>query len=213
MIRRPPRSTLFPYTTLFRSRFVNANAMPAARRLSCQARIEGDIVIDVPPECQVHHQVVRKAAEARDITVDPVVRLHYVEVQPPDMHNPSGDLRRLCDALELEWHLTGLACDVRAVQQLQQALRQGGWKVTVAVHGGKQIIVVWPGFHNHAYGIAVDIGSTTIAIRPCDLPSGKMLATAGTKSGRAHASIPGTSWSRMPCSAFKKKVQPQSTSV
>ena len=161
-------------------RFVNANAMPAARRLSCQARIEGDIVIDVPPECQVHHQVVRKAAEARDITVDPVVRLHYVEVQPPDMHNPSGDLRRLCDALELEWHLTGLACDVRAVQQLQQALRQGGWKVTVAVHGGKQIIVVWPGFHNHAYGIAVDIGSTTIAIHLCDLASGKVLATAGT---------------------------------
>src|SRR5207302_326287 len=68
----------------------------------------------------------------------------------------------------------------RAVQQLQQALRQGGWKVTVAVHGGKQIIVVWPGFHNHAYGIAVDIGSTTIAIHLCDLASGKVLATAGT---------------------------------
>src|SRR3712207_7009301 len=28
MIRRPPRSTLFPYTTLFRSRLSNAQATP-----------------------------------------------------------------------------------------------------------------------------------------------------------------------------------------
>src|SRR2546422_1401948 len=30
MIRRPPRSTLFPYTTLFRSRFALARALLAA---------------------------------------------------------------------------------------------------------------------------------------------------------------------------------------
>ncbi|NOR35338.1 MAG: 2Fe-2S iron-sulfur cluster binding domain-containing protein, partial [Woeseiaceae bacterium] len=36
------------------------------RRLSCQAQIQGDLVIDVPPESQVHRQVVRKDAEHRD---------------------------------------------------------------------------------------------------------------------------------------------------
>src|SRR5258705_3142359 len=30
MIRRPPRSTLFPYTTLFRSRNISLNVVPAA---------------------------------------------------------------------------------------------------------------------------------------------------------------------------------------
>ncbi len=115
------------------------SASARRRAAACPARrqILGDVVIDVPPESQVHRQVVRKFAEARDIELDPVVRLHYVEVQPPDMHDPSGDLRRLEDALEFEWRLTGLACDVRVLQQLQPALRQGGWKVTVAVHGGK----------------------------------------------------------------------------
>src|SRR5256885_9692510 len=40
MIRRPPRSTLFPYTTLFRSvrgRFVSATGGRSARRPSVQA--------------------------------------------------------------------------------------------------------------------------------------------------------------------------------
>jgi len=127
------------------------------RRLSCSTQVLGDVVVDVPSDSQVHRQVVRKAAEAHDIELDPVVRLHYVEVAPPDMHDPSGDLRRLEDALDFEWRLTGLACDVRVLQQLQPALRQGGWKVTVAVHGGSQIIAVWPGFRERVYGIAVDV--------------------------------------------------------
>ena len=149
------------------------------RRLSCSTLVLGDVVIDVPSDSQVHRQVVRKAAEAHDIELDPVVRLHYVEVQPPDMHDPSGDLRRLEDALDFEWRLTGLACDVRVLQQLQPALRQGGWKVTVAVHGGSQIIAVWPGFRERVYGIAIDVGSTTIAAHLCDLSSGEVVAAAG----------------------------------
>ncbi len=153
--------------------------MAPGRRLSCSAQVLGDLVIDVPSDSQVHRQVVRKAAEAHDIELDPVVRLHYVEVQQPDMHDPSGDLRRLEDALDFEWRLTGLACDVRVLQQLQPALRKGGWKVTVAVHGGSQIIAVWPGFRERVYGIAIDVGSTTIAAHLCDLSSGEVVAAAG----------------------------------
>ncbi|NDH52307.1 MAG: DUF4445 domain-containing protein [Betaproteobacteria bacterium] len=149
------------------------------RRLSCSALLQGDVVIDVPATSQVHRQVVRKAAEAHDIHLDPVIRLHFVEVQQPDMHDPSGDLRRLEDALEFEWRLSDLQCDVRVLQQLQQALRQGDWKVTVAVHGGSQIIAVWPGFREHTFGIAIDVGSTTIAAHLCNLATGEVVAAAG----------------------------------
>ena len=149
------------------------------RRLSCAAQVLGDVVIDVPSSSQVHKQVVRKEAEAHDVELDPLIRLHYVEVQQPDMHDPSGDLRRLEDALEFEWRLTDLACDVIVLQQLQKALRAGHWKVTVAVHAGKQIVAVWPGFKEKVFGLAVDIGSTTIAAHLCDLASGEVVASAG----------------------------------
>jgi uncharacterized 2Fe-2S/4Fe-4S cluster protein (DUF4445 family) len=159
--------------------YCKITALEPGRRLSCSTQLLGDCVIDVPPGSQVHRQVVRKAAEAHDIELDPVIRLHFVEVQQPDMHDPSGDLRRLEDALEFEWRLTNLACDVRVLQQLQAALRQGQWKVTVAVHGASQIIAVWPGFREHAYGIAIDVGSTTIAAHLCKLATGEVVAAAG----------------------------------
>ena len=153
--------------------------MRAGRRLSCQAALRGDVVIDVPPDSQVHKQVVRKRAEVRDIELDPAVRLHYIEVEQPDMHNPTGDLERLLRALLDQWGLDGLECDLRSLQGLQRALRQGNWSVTVAVHRGQVITAIWPGFHDRAYGLAVDIGSTTIAAHLCALSSGEVLASAG----------------------------------
>lgn len=149
------------------------------RRLSCQARVEADVVIDVPASSQVHRQVVRKEADARAIELNPVVRLHYVQVKQPDMHDPSGDLRRLFEALEAEWSLKDLTCDLSVLQSLQPILRAGSWQVTVAVHAEKQIIGIWPGLHELAFGLAVDVGSTTIAAHLCDLLSGEVVASAG----------------------------------
>src|SRR5229473_3412302 len=107
--------------------------MAEGRRLSCSALVEGDVVIDVPASSQVHRQVVRKDADAHVIELDPVVRLHYVQVKQPDMHDPSGDLRRLFEALESEWSLEDLTCDLSVLQTLQPTLRAGSWQVTVAV--------------------------------------------------------------------------------
>jgi uncharacterized 2Fe-2S/4Fe-4S cluster protein (DUF4445 family) len=160
-------------------RFSKRVPLAEGRRLSCSARVEADVVIDVPASSQVHRQVVRKEADARAIELNPVVRLHYVQVNQPDMHDPSGDLRRLFEALELEWNLTDLSCDLSVLQTLQPTLRAGSWAVTVAVHAAKQIIGVWAGLQSKVYGLAVDVGSTTIAAHLCDLTSGEVVASAG----------------------------------
>ncbi len=129
-------------------RFSRRAPLAEGRRLSCSARVEADVVIDVPASSQVHRQVVRKEADARAIELNPVVRLHYVQVKQPDMHDPSGDLRRLFEALEAEWSLKDLTCDLSVLQSLQPALRAGAtgrspWRCTPP----KQIIGVWPGLH------------------------------------------------------------------
>ena len=149
------------------------------RRLGCHAKICGDLVVDVPPDSQIHKQVVRKEADAHVIEVDPVVRLHYVEVREPDMTDPSGDLERLAQALERDWDLVGLACDRHVLAGLQKTLRAGGWTITVAVHDGAEIIAAWPGLHDVTLGVAFDIGSTTVAGHLCDLHTGEVLASAG----------------------------------
>jgi len=148
-------------------------------RLSCQAKILGDVRIDVPASSQVHHQVVRKDFEAHDIELDPVVHLYFVEVEQPDMHAAEGDLQRLLRALENEWGLLDLSWDLVMLQELQDALRKGKWQLTVALRYGKQIVSVWPGFRDRTYGAAIDVGSTTIAVHLCDLASGEVLASSG----------------------------------
>src|SRR5437588_592101 len=160
--------------------FARRRPLPAGHRLSCSAHIQGNLVVDVPASSQVHRQVVRKAADARPITLDPVVHLHYVEVREPDMHDPSGDLQRLLEALHREWEFGPLRCDLAVLQTLQVALRKVQWKVTVAVHAGSQLIGVWPGFHDRIYGLAVDVGSTTIAAHLCNLETGEVVASAGS---------------------------------
>jgi uncharacterized 2Fe-2S/4Fe-4S cluster protein (DUF4445 family) len=159
--------------------FRDRSGLAEDRRLGCHARILDDLVVDVPPESQIHRLVVRKEADAHPIEVDPVVRLHYVEVREPDMVDPSGDLQRLAEALERDWSLSGLGCDAAVLASLQRTLRAGDWTTTVAVHDGAQIIAIWPGFHDRALGVAFDVGSTTVAGHLCDLHTGEVLASAG----------------------------------
>ncbi|WP_366556050.1 ASKHA domain-containing protein [Aquibaculum sediminis] len=166
------------------ARYHARKGIKPGRRLSCQVQLLGDLLVDVPADSQVHKQVVRKRAEVRNIELDPAIRLHYVEVEQPDMHNPTGDLERLLQALERQWGVTGiniqgLNVDLRVLQGLQQALREADWKVTVAVHRGQVLTTIWPGFRDKAYGVAIDIGSTTVAAHLCDLASGEVLASSG----------------------------------
>ena len=166
-------------------RYKSKRSMIDGRRLGCQARVQGDVVIDVPPESQVHKQVIRKSATARKIIMDPATRLYYVEVAEPDMHEPSGDFERLATALREQWDIDGITTDLALMRRLQPVLRKGEWKVTVALNKGNhdasyKVLDIWPGFHDGGlYGLAIDLGSTTIAAHLCDLKDGHVLASSG----------------------------------
>ena len=166
-------------------RYDDIRGLKEGRRLGCQATVQGDVVIDVPPESQVHRQVVRKAASDRVMVMDPATKPYYVTVAEPDMHIPSGDLERLRDALKAQWGIDKLTAPLPVLRKLQPALRKGGWAVTVILHKGHDetghtLLDIHPGFwEGRIYGLAVDLGSTTIAAHLCDLRNGTVLASAG----------------------------------
>ncbi len=166
-------------------RYDDKRGLKPGRRLGCQAAVQGDVVIDVPPESQVHRQVVRKAATARAITMDPATRLYFVVVEEPDMHSPTGDLERLERALREQWNIEKVTADLSLLSKLQPTLRKGKWEVTVAVHkdhkvGEARIVEIWPGLHEGGlFGLAIDLGSTTIAAHLTDLETGEVKASSG----------------------------------
>ncbi|MEL7185586.1 MAG: ASKHA domain-containing protein [Pseudomonadota bacterium] len=177
-------ANLSPFGTV-ESEFNNRpkrNPLKEGRRLSCQATIQGDVVIDVPAESQIHRQVVRKSAEHRDITLDTGVHLYYVEVEEASMDEAGGDVQRLLAALEKEWGLQDLRFDSELLPEVQAALRAGKWSVTVAVYAAYNrmwVVAIWPGFKRDGFGLAIDIGSTTIAAHLCNLTSGAVVHTGG----------------------------------
>lgn len=146
-------------------------------RLSCQAKVQGDTLVFVPEESRGQKQIIRKSATERVIEIDPAVRQVYVEVDRAKLGQHRGDWGRLQDALAVQWGLTDLRIGLRPLRQLQSTLRQGNWAVTVTIWQEKELIDIQPGYAEGIYGLAVDIGSTTIAGHLCDLRTGEVLAT------------------------------------
>lgn len=168
-------------------RYAEKRELKDGRRLSCSATVLGDLVVDVPQDIAVNAQVVRKDSDGRVIERNPAIHMCYVEVEEPDMHMPLGDLDRLKAALTRDWRYDNLEVDFHLIPHVQKILRKGDWKVTAAIHrdnetGRPHIIALYPGLKNEAYGIACDIGSTTIAMHLSSLLSGRTVASAGTSN-------------------------------
>ncbi|MEL6783941.1 MAG: ASKHA domain-containing protein [Pseudomonadota bacterium] len=161
--------------------------LPEGRRLSCSATVQGPLIVDIPADTVVNQQTIRKAADTREILRNPAVQLCYVEIEEPDMHKPLGDLDRLKLQIEKEWGFNDLLVDQQVMGVVQKTLRAGNWGVTAAIHQDLEtsrptLIALYPGLKNEAYGVACDIGSTTIAMHLSSLLSGRTLASAGTSN-------------------------------
>jgi uncharacterized 2Fe-2S/4Fe-4S cluster protein (DUF4445 family) len=149
----------------------------AEERLACVACLTGDAVIEIPPEARAQKQVIAKPASNRVMPVAPVVSMAYVEVDTPQLGDRRSDWERLQNALEAQWGLVDLALDTRILQDLGIALRAGDWRTTVILWKGHEVIGIRPGYTDGLYGLAVDIGTTTVAAYLCDLRTGQTLAT------------------------------------
>jgi uncharacterized 2Fe-2S/4Fe-4S cluster protein (DUF4445 family) len=145
--------------------------------LACQTLIHGDVVVFVPEESRKGQQVVRKEATNRKIKLNPAVKKYYVELTPATLHDATGDFERLMGQLEKDHKLTGLSMDYPVLTRLQTIVREGEWKVTVSIWKDREIVGVEPGQVKRAYGLAVDIGTTTVAGYLCDIVTGDVVAT------------------------------------
>lgn len=148
----------------------------AHQRMACSTHILGDVLIHIPESSLARKQAIRKAAADKLIDVQPAVRLAYVEVEPPSLGS-SGDWQRLQAALDGQFGIVNLSIDPHLLHSLQRILRDGQWRVTVTIWRNQEIIRIEPGLNESLFGLAVDVGTTTIVAHLCDLRTGNVLAT------------------------------------
>lgn len=169
-------SHLTPLTEV-EKKFIKPGEGPSMR-LACAADVHGDLKIFVPEKSRAGKQIVRKAAKELSISLDPAVKKYFVELKAPTLHDLTvGDLERIKEALKDLYKLEDLSVDFSVLVNLQDIVRKGDWNVTVSVWKGKEIIKIEPGFIETCYGIAVDVGTTTVVGYLCDLNTGKVVST------------------------------------
>ncbi len=154
------------------------------RRLGCQTKILGDLVVDVPEDSQIHKQIIKKETSLRDFSLNSSVKAFYVQVSEPQLDSLESDFERLKISLKDDWDIQGVTCSVRVLKDLQEKLRRGNWGVTVLLYYKEntvpEIVDIHSGYSEiPAFGIAIDLGSTSIAATICDLNSGKIVGNMG----------------------------------
>ncbi len=155
------------------------NAEPN-RRLACACQIKGDLLVTIPEESRGQKQIIRKSASQLVVEVQPALRKIYLEVESARLGDHRGDWGRLQAALEDQWQLSDLEIDLQALQGLQNVLREGDHKLTATIWQDSLVLDLQPGLQEGLYGLAVDLGSTTLAAYLSDLRSGELLASAAS---------------------------------
>ena len=148
-------------------------------RLGCQALVAGDMVVDVPATSAVRRPVVRKAIDLGDVVLDPIVTLHYLELPPTVLGDEVSDAERISAALFQDWGLDDVSVPLAVLADLHAVISAGNGSVTAVVHSRRRLLAVRPGYSDGAWGVAIDVGSTTLAGYLLDLTTGEIVATAG----------------------------------
>jgi uncharacterized 2Fe-2S/4Fe-4S cluster protein (DUF4445 family) len=147
-------------------------------RLACQAKIVGPVEIALPAVSQRGEQVIRKSLSGREYGIDPALVRYWVRLQPPALGDQEADLSRILRGLEEQCRLPSLGISHRVLKTLPESLRNAGWQPEVTVWDAKEIVRIDPqGSRPGLYGLAVDVGTTTVAGYLVDLSNGHILGT------------------------------------
>ncbi len=162
-------------------KFLTETELTEGWRLSCRAPIHTECVADVP-----RLMTSPKAAllgYGRHVAIDPNVAKVYLELSEPTLEDQQPDLERVAAALDQEGYAAH--ADPAVWRALPKMLRFHDWKVTAVVCGDELIAIEGDDTRDRAYGLALDIGTTTVVGAVVDLNTGAVAAVQSTLNGQA----------------------------
>ena len=155
-------------------------------RLSCQTRIIADCtILPVPPITEGGHQILDSSESLGTdrLRLDCGVEKHLVHASPPvEEHHQTSDFEEILQGLEGE---TSAHVSADVLRKVPAALRERGGELTVTTFDGRIIDVEAGDSRPHVYGMAFDIGTTSVVGSLMDLSSGEQLAATGSVNPQA----------------------------
>ncbi len=156
--------------------------------LACQTFAESDLVIDIPKESRLVVGDIIEISKAKDLfelfksldgNISPMVKRLPLDVPPPTIDNNMADLERLVKSIA-ETGLEGMRFSHGFVSSLAQSLRDSDWRVDLGYTESLEAVFLSPVTDKERYGIAVDIGTTTIVVYLVNLKDGHLVDVGST---------------------------------
>lgn len=150
-------------------------------RLACQLKLIADCsAMPMPPREEAGHQILstgRAVAEDGRLVLDSGVVKHVVTVKiPTEENHQTSDVEEILATLPAG---TSRELPIEIVRRVPAALRAEKGKLTVTIFNGRVIDVEVGDTSPHIYGMAFDIGTTSIVGTLMDLKTGELLAEVG----------------------------------
>ncbi|MCL6478398.1 MAG: ASKHA domain-containing protein [Peptococcaceae bacterium] len=155
-------------------KFLSQAELASGQVLACQCKLTGDAVIQVAAAEDAHRRKSLLGGDNEVLPVEPAVIKKYLCLNPPNVEDQTPDLERVAAAAGEE----SLSAGRDLLAALPRTLRQAGFKVTAVITGSRLAAVEQGDTTADKYGVAFDIGTTTVVGYLVNLDSGRVRATA-----------------------------------
>jgi len=147
-------------------------------RLACDTILTHGASVVIPEESRTGRQVILTSDTRHPypVRLRPHVTHCHVEVPAPAINAVLADRERLLLALKEAYGIRSPEMDLFVLRQLPQALRSDPKGVTATLRDGKEIIDLRAGREDRLYGVAFDVGTTTVVAFLMDMVSGEKRA-------------------------------------
>lgn len=156
---------------------IDSNEWDNGYRLACQSKIRSDLVVFVPQEAQIgEHKILTTFHVAELEEIAPMVHTRHLSLPVPTLEDNLGDLERVERSLEIA--SGDLFCPLEVLRELPGVLRGSDWNVTAFVDENLRLVGITGGEYDREFGLAVDIGTTTVVAALIDLKHGEVISQA-----------------------------------
>lgn len=140
--------------------------------LACERTVLGDITIEI---INKNKDMVEKGQIIKsNKNINPIVEKIYLELPLPSLKDQRSDIKRILDYLKEKNNRT-YKFDINLIPKIQETLLENDYKVTVTTLNKEVIKIQGNNHENQNYGIAIDIGTTTVAAYLIDFVNGKII--------------------------------------
>jgi len=150
---------------------LSAQELRDGYRLACRLRVTDDLVVEVPRINTARTRKTRMMIMPETVELDPGMRRHFLHIAPAVLEEQKADIDRILLQLPGE----GISADMEAVRSIPAALHDGDHTITATVSGGEIIAIEAGDCTDANYGVAFDIGTTTVVGMLFDLTNGRLL--------------------------------------